>query len=405
MSDDLITPPNMPFATALAMLEAALTQDPPDAKALVQAFDAIGKVWPDDPGPDEVRRLFAACHGALALGRIGTQPGRLSYAAMEMITQLVSDRDGSYRSHVRNSFNHHMAFGSELPKSRFGDGPIPMAHLPITAREARALIQPLFTQYEAGMADNPYAYLRLAWKVLEFPVAPFDRVFDAWLREVEAKGLGLGDSHSSLRRAMALTALAMDGRQRVSRKGVDTIFLPLLDHPNAMLAAAAARFIGMIHNVPEEFYTNGTPWALPDLLDHIAGRPAPVRRAVAGGFLNGFADCDEPFALLRKDDRMEGYDLDAWVFAVLNGTPEEVLIPSAQAFWFYVHEGFAYAPDFVMRLIDQGHDWEAMMCATEIRDVVEGMEPALQRLVNSDDREAAAGATRHLAAHYAARTP
>jgi hypothetical protein len=387
------------FHSALDELDATLAGPAPEAEALLLSVRAVRKAWPADPTADDVRRVFAACHGALALRDLGQLAGRLSYSVMELIRRLTVDEDGMHRSHVQHSFDHHTAFGTPLPKSRF-DGPIPVAHLPITVREARALIQPLFAQYEAGMGAAPYTHFRLAWDVLEHPVAPFDQVFDAWLREVEVKGLGMGDSHSSLRRAMAFCGLAERGRQRVSRKGVDTIFLPVLDSPNAMLAAASARFIGRVHGHPEDFYNHGTPWDLPDLLTHIAGRPAGVRRAVAGGFLNGFADCDEPFALLRADDRMAGFDLDAWVFAILNDTPEEVLIPSAQAFWFYVHEGFAFDPAFVSRLIDQGHHWEAMMCATEIRAEVEGMAPVLQRLVVEADDEIGGAAARHLKAHY-----
>ncbi len=390
------------FPETLGALEAELAKETPEIEALVQCLRALRKGWPDDPTPDDVRRSFAVSTAVLALGPSGTPPGRLSHAVMEMIRRMVVDPSGWHRVHVQRSFDHHTAFGRKMPGDRF-DEPVPVAALPVTASEARGLIQPLLTSYEDSMDAQPMRHFNLAWEVLMHPAAPFDRVFAAWLKEVEARGLGLGDSYSALRRSMAFWGLADRGRQRVSRKGVDEIFLPVLDDPNPMLAAAAARFLGRVHAEPEEFYNHGTPWPLPDLLTYLANRPLATRRAVAGGFLNGFADCDEPFQLLREDARLAGFDLDGWVIALLADTPEEVLIPSAQAFWFYIHEGFAVNADFVARLMDEGHDWIAMMCATELRSVVDGMEPVLRRLAASSDREAAAGAARHLSTVYAAR--
>ena len=385
-----------PFQTALTAAQSAAADLPiDDENALAQALYAMRKNWPGDPTADDVRAAFSVCHAVLA------HPGsaRLSYAVMEMIKRLVADPEGRYRDHVRHSFNHHRAFGRERPYGRF-EAPIPAAYLPITVAEARTLIQPLLSQYEGRMDADPITPLRLAWDVLEFPIAPFDQVFDAWLQEVEAKGLGYGDSHTGLSRAMAFYALAEEGRQRVTRASVDDQILPVLDDPNPVLAAAAARFLGRVHEDVEEFYNNGTPWPLPDLLDHLAARPAATRRALAGGFLNGFADVDEPFAMLQSDPRIGDFNLEAWAMRILGGSAEEVYIPCAQAFWFYVHEAFDRDAAFMTRLIDAGHTWEAMMCATEIRDRVEGVAPILGRLAQLGEKGVSEPAEAHLRRFY-----
>ena len=86
----------------------------------------------------------------------------------------------------------------------------------------------------------------------------------------------------------------------------------------------------------------------------------------------------------------------------LKAPAEDEFIPGTQAFWFFLHEYYDFNPAMVMRLIDAGHVWIAIMCATETPNRVEGMAPALQRLASLPDAGAASAARAHLSRHYGA---
>ncbi len=395
------------FFDALDKLDGVLVGGAADAGEVRQAFADLVKDMPDDPTADTIRRLFRICYG-FAGADTGTRPPKMSpqlaervnWSVNDILQGLFHDKDGDYRRHVLHHYDHCIALGKTVELGRF-EGPLPVRHVPLTLAEATELAAPYFAAQERMMADRPLHHFQTPWLVLQHPVAPFDRVFEAWLKDIEARGLAFGDSHTALRRALAFARLADEAQQRVSRDLIDTEILPLLAYPNPLLAAAAARFLGAIYAEPERMVSSGTLEPLPEMLHHIAVTPAATRRYVAGGFLMGFDIGQiQPFYALRADKALEGFDIDGWTLAVLSESVAEAYIPSAQAFWFYVHEGYCFEPAFIMRLIDDGHLFEAMMCATETHGRVDGMEPVLLRLTTSQDKEAAAGAAHHLASVY-----
>ncbi|MGE3246844.1 MAG: hypothetical protein AB7J19_11015, partial [Beijerinckiaceae bacterium] len=60
-----------------------------------------------------------------------------------------------------------------------------------------------------------------------------------------------------------------------------------------------------------------------------------------------------------------------------------------------------YNPAAVMRMIDMGRDWIAMMCATEANEKVVGMDAPLRRLAESEDEEISVPAKWQLEHYYA----
>lgn len=150
----------------------------------------------------------------------------------------------------------------------------------------------------------------------------------------------------------------------------------------------------MLYHKGDKMFVSGTPLPLKDILLRVASLPIN-RRAVAGGFMENFS-----FRSLREKPLMEGFDVEDWVLDVFAQVTPEPYLPSAQSFWFHVHEAFCTDPAFVGRMIDAGHLWEALMTATEIQDRVDGMEPILKRLAACDEPSIATSAKLCLERHY-----
>jgi hypothetical protein len=89
-------------------------------------------------------------------------------------------------------------------------------------------------------------------------------------------------------------------------------------------------------------------------------------------------------------DALPGFDQDGWVLDVLALGEGEPYLPSAQAFWFFVHEAYWDRADFAMTLIERGDPWLAFMCATEALEQAPQMIPVLERIA----REAGGGLAR-----------
>ncbi|XSG81441.1 MAG: hypothetical protein ACPW61_10190 [Methyloligella sp. ZOD6] len=121
---------------------------------------------------------------------------------------------------------------------------------------------------------------------------------------------------------------------------------------------------------------------------------------VCGAFVHGLDTECYGLGSLASDERLRDFDLDQWVVESLSLDEDEIYIPNAQALWFHVHEHYDCDPGFVTRLIDMDRAWIAMMCATERRERIEGMEPVLHRLAENPDPEIAAHAESHLARYY-----
>lgn len=98
--------------------------------------------------------------------------------------------------------------------------------------------------------------------------------------------------------------------------------------------------------------------------------------------------------------KAEGFDFDGWVLDVFSQNGDEPYLPSAQSFWFHIHEMYCEDPAFVMRMIDAGHLLEAMMTATEMHQAVEGMRPVLVRLAGMEVAEVSGRAQHWLDLFY-----
>ncbi|MEJ6390928.1 hypothetical protein [Gymnodinialimonas ulvae] len=387
---------------ALAALDAEMASPAPDAAAVSAAFGALEnhrrprypEVHPFNEvmfTGEQIRGIFAHCYGVL--DRWPDYPGgdenrdvwRLRWQVKTLIEGFFVDPHGDSRAFRQGSLDHVSAFNRPLP-DYVSDPHSPLPHFPLDLEEARALALPYLQMLEARLDDAPLSHLPLCWSVKEHPAAPFDVIFNDWIADIDALGLGLGNTGEALRRGFALASLAQSGRQKVSRKAMDHEILPQFDDPHPLIAGCAGRFVGRVYKDTKRSFNNGTPQPLANILDHI-GALATNRRAVAGGFLHGLDDFgNNVFVDLKKDPRLEGYDVDGWVMRIFADPVPEVHLPGAQGFWFPVHEHYCLDPPFVDKMIDAGLTWEALLCATEMQEPVDGMAAVLQRLAEVEDR-------------------
>ncbi len=374
---------------ALDRIDALLCADPPDGKGLCRAFDDLLSGRGTNFSAAQLRRLFACCNSGLGFGpdpvssRLDAASAKaLGWRARPLLEGLFHDEFAENRRHALRTVLRSLALGRPEEGGDLVIAPLP--HVALEVGEARDLARPYLADLERQLAEDPYAHAAIIWKVRTAPVPPFDRVFDDWLQDIDRRGLGPGDSHAGLDRAIGLAMLAKAGQQRMRWAQCEAELLPQLEASNLMVAGAAARFLGVLLREAELLLQSAPP-PLPRILDHIAALPRG-RRIVAGGFLQGFDDGDgDPFGVLRQHQELSGYDIDGWVLRVFSLKEAEPYLPSATSFWFHVHEGYAAAPDFVLRLIDAGHVWEAFMCATEAPERVPGMEAVLRSLAALPD--------------------
>ena len=134
------------------------------------------------------------------------------------------------------------------------------------------------------------------------------------------------------------------------------------------------------------------------------GLSALVLGALTGWIIAERRKLRRTLSALEASPALAGFDLDGWVIDVLSAE-EETYLPNAQAFWFFVHEHYFARPDFVARLIAMGRAWVALMCATEARQAVDGMQPVLERLAAERDPEIARVARDHLDRFYRSEAP
>ncbi len=207
------------------------------------------------------------------------------------------------------------------------------------------------------------------------------------MARLDARGLPGG--LATVERARALAEMAEQRVQHLGWDEIETDLLPGFGAEHPLVAATLARVVGTLYGDGGRRIQNGPAWPLDRMLGHIAAL-ARNRRPVAGGFLDGYRDYGDPLYRLRRDLAGSGFALDDWVLEVLSDETPEPCLPGAQAFWFFVHEHYWASPDFVLRLIEPDHLWEAMMCATEQPDAESGMAPVLRRLADCADVEIAA---------------
>lgn len=372
------------FSDALAHLDTHVTADPFDGWACRTAFYDVSKAFGPGAKAADIYRMVNHCLHVMGLGcdpapfveNVETKRS-LGWAIESCFEALLIDKNGRNRESRQRGVDRVRALGAEM----FVGTPvdlIPLLHVPLDLDQARDLIEPYLNYLEAQLAADPLAHIKLCWDAFEFPVPPFDTVLGDWLANLDQKR-GTEDLQA-IQRGMAFEALAERGRQKLSWENCEAKLLPQLSDPHPLVASAAARFLGHLYSQPEEMFVWSTPEPLPVIMDMLAGL-SRHRRFVAGGFLHGMADDMNPFEVLRDDPALQGYDVDQWTLDVFAQVTPEPYLPSAQSFWFHVHEGYCFDPAFIDRMIDEGHLWEALMTATEMRERVGGMEPVLKRLV------------------------
>lgn len=393
-----------PLTRALDQLDEFMNARPFDAGAVRSAFYGVQKVIGSAPAVDDLSRMLEACMFALDIGAERrpaiaeeSQARSLAWAVKACLHDVIFDQQRESRLYSQRSITRHLGIGLP-PYEGEPTVSVPIMHIALPEAQAAELIAPYLDHLEAQLSDDPYSHLKLCWDVFESPVPPFHTVFDRWLAEVDVRR-GSNDL-PSIRRAMALVRLAREGTQRLSWSDCEQYLLPQLSDPHPLVAAAAGRYLGVLFSDPKEMIVHSTAPSVVQVMAQIAALPEN-RRFVAGGFLNGYDDLS-PFEAMREDKAFKDMDLAAWVMAVLDDRTPEPYLPSAQSFWFYVHEEFCFDPVFINRMIDADHLWEALMTATEMQQEVEGMRPVLQRLADCSAPGIATCAQHCLEQHYSA---
>ncbi|WP_425073739.1 hypothetical protein [Sagittula sp. S175] len=375
----------MGFDDALTRLSELLTAKARYADEVCGLFRVVTDQRPLVMAPEVLRLFLDVCYAyngvtgapeVLPRGDDRHGVPRVGWFCGTLIEETFFDRGRDKRDWIDRGALWHLAMKDEATE-RGRAYYIPHYNVSVMPEEAAELAAPYLAHLERGMAEAPFRHLKLCWDVMQYPLPPFHGVFRDWLADMDRRGFGVGPHLRSLDRARGFVQMAMEGAQRVSWANVEGAFLPQMAREHPLVAAAIGRFLGSIYAFPEGRFTQGVPWGLGEMLDHLAGLPAN-RRVATGGFLNGYADVDDPFPMIHE--AVPGFAVDDWVLRVLADGQPEPYLPSAQAFWFPVHEHYWNRPDFAMRLIDEGHLWEAQMCATEGPVEDSGMAPVLARL-------------------------
>ncbi|MGR3491286.1 MAG: hypothetical protein ACU0DW_04450 [Shimia sp.] len=315
---------------------------------------------------------------------------RLHYSWEYALEQLLSDGRVGHWAFVENGNARWLAvgIGSDGP-------PLRRPHVPLERAEAEAAMAPVLAELACMARRSPFLPLKLCWSLVESPLAPFDAVVWAWLED--QSWFGGGSEADAFRTALAFAHLHREGRQRLGPGRIEAQVWPRMADAHPLVASQAGYFLGGMYDAGEERLQGKAP-PLSAVLDRIATLPGH-RRAVAGAFLNGLADCDDPFHMLATDGRCAaaGFDVREWILRVLDGSEEERYISGAQAFWFYIHEYFCTDVPFVVQLIKHGHHWIAWMCITELHPPAKGMDVALRALAAADPEGYGPAAQRILA--------
>jgi hypothetical protein len=402
-----------PLLNMLAGFEDALDFEPAQYEPLIAAFRELEV--PADVTDAELTRLYSICFAIL-----GIEPTEHAYdieqlsedwqiqhlvsCAREVLESTMFDRNAETRQWIVSHRQGFLDRGQELPDGCSDDQLPPLLTLPWDEETALARIRPFLDRYELFIKDQPLFHLPLCWNVLESGYPVFVVIVKNWLQELEDKRLGPAGTVAALDLARELHGRATPLHD-LSWDQVSSELLPLLQHAHGMVAAGAARYLGELYQAsdPEAVLSGKSDWpALSDLLD--AFRTLPKHRAaVAGGFICGWdSDAMEGMGGLRSHPALTraGFDFDQWVLDILAPKEEESYLPNAQSFWFYVHECYDYDAAFCQRLLAAGHDFVALMCATEADQPVQGMADILEHLARSDDPQIADAAQHHLHSVY-----
>ena len=322
-------------------------------------------------------------------------PAQLNAAiAMERIQDVLRDPHAEIRS-----------WRTRLPQRGVSEPDTPLSDAlspDWSPGEAERYLAPLFAHLEARLALNVTAHIALSREVLREKRPVIDAVWRRWLNALDAQGLDLAGTAGAIDMARRIREIPQDWDPFVwDEHGAPLV--PMLDEPHPLVACAAAERLGGLFFTGEVGEDPESP-PLATFLEALRRpRTAPdgFPRAIAGAFVGGF-DCAYT-DIFPSAAREAGLDLEAWVLDVLaldHHPSDDSHLGQTLGFWFFIHETYCADPAFVLRLLDAGHDWIAMMTATELHACVPGMEEPLHRLLRSRDRESAERARLWLGRFY-----
>jgi hypothetical protein len=207
---------------------------------------------------------------------------------------------------------------------------------------------------------------------------PFRTPLLAWLDELRTRQLDGVDDGVVLGTRMIVAGVRHDNLNRKLAEWVS-----LLDHPSNYVRACAAHQLGN--------YSCEDTEPTRDALFDVMRSKEIARPGVAG-----------PFWSPQHCFESDGANHNAlWMIEMLEQRigPAPSNMPYNDID-FYLHELCCYSPDLMRRMLAGGFDELALMTATEMHEPVVGVQPILEELAAHARPEIAAGAQRHLAAHY-----
>jgi hypothetical protein len=391
----------------LDRFDAALAVRPIQYHPLIEAFRSLE--IPNGVRDAQLSRVLAVCCRVLdgdanPMDRDLTleQGNHLRTCALDQAMRILRDPDAHTRAWIAMMQARFRARGEAVPEDLNADRLPPPFEVPWDRAIAEARVKPFLRYIERILADDPAAHFRIGWDVARGGRDVFRPIIADWLRDLDRRGIGMAGTADAVERALHLFELAES--QSASPPiwaDVEREIVPLLTHPHPMIAAGAARYLGTLF-ADEAFRAASSTPSFVDLLEQLRTLEGH-REAVAGAFVCGLDGASEGLNALASDDVLMGaeFDLDRWVLDIFAYGEEPPYLPNAQALWFYVHEHYCADPGFAMRLIDIGRAWVALMCATELREPVDGMRAVLERLVaEGSDQDVVRIARRHLTDVY-----
>lgn len=379
------------FDAALDDMEAALAANVADAARVAALLQTLKDSRPYFESAEQFSRLLMLCFRLMGVvDTVTIKAGndddralsRIHWMCPALVEQSLFDGRSDARAFIERSVDHARVLHSDDIAGRTVHYQ-PPPHVPLSRSEVAALMQPYFDWLSRRSTQDPTAHLMVTWNAVSKPLPPFDGLFWEWM---DQRGEG-----EDLRLALSLCDLRERQQQRLSWSDFETRLVPLLSHPNVLVSAHAAAFIGSLYTDIEDRMFGKGSWGGARILGHIARLPNH-RRAVAGAFLHGI-DAMDPDGFAEVEAIAPKLDLTSWVIAVLADQGPDPVIPGVQMFWFSLHEKFCEDVAMVNRLIDEGHHWIAWMCITELDPPADGMEGPIRRLATQGDDKIRTSAT------------
>lgn len=275
---------------------------------------------------------------------------------------------------------------------------------PFTASELYAELQPYFELLTSKITQDPTAHFTLSWSVIKDGTAPVLGAFKLWWQALETQEICEPHFTTYLEQALAFHKEQAGPKNTQEFKKLIT----LLDVDHDILRLQAAKKLGYAYDtylytevLEDDEFLGETALPFLEMLQLLYEKQREGKRVV-GPFLDGLlGDYSEGLQPLEQHPILVKNNIDAkkWLLKVALDSPEyEPYVPSAQAFWFYMHEYLDYDPKSVHQLMDGKRYRLALECATE--SILHGsfplMEPVITRLIQEAPAHIATEAKRQL---------